>query len=99
VQIVKNLKIEEYSAIIACGGDGTIHEVINGLLHRDDGKKLPIGFLPNGSGNDMCAAIELNTMEQGLKYIIKGDLIKTDVFEALLDFDSVQEVKQKAQEN
>ena len=97
--MVKNADLDQYSAVIACGGDGTIHEVVNGLLHRDDGKKIPLGLLPNGSGNDMCRAIELKTMEQGLNYLIKGDLIKSDVFEALLDHENVEEVKAKARQN
>lgn len=46
------MDIDKYSALIAVGGDGTFHEVVNGLLHRPDKKRLPIAFLPNGSGND-----------------------------------------------
>lgn len=51
---VKNLKIEDFSAIFASGGDGTVHEVVNGLMMRQDGRKLPLGFIPNGTGNDTC---------------------------------------------
>lgn len=37
------------------GGDGSIHEVINGLLQRDmKGEPLiPLGFIPGGSGNSI----------------------------------------------
>ena len=92
IKIVKELDLDRFSALVAVGGDGTIHEVINGLLHRSDNKKIPLGFLPNGSGNDMCKSLELQTFEQGLQYLVKGDLIKTDVFEALLDHETVEEV-------
>jgi diacylglycerol kinase (ATP) len=38
----------EIKAIIVVGGDGTIHEVVNGI-----GKyRVPIGYIPGGSGND-----------------------------------------------
>jgi len=47
-------QIKNFSAIIISGGDGTIHEVINGLMRRQDKKKLPIALIPNGSGNDTC---------------------------------------------
>ena len=63
---VRTFNIDEYSAIIVSGGDGSIHEVINGLLRREDKKKIPLGFIPNGSGN--CSAHELNmsTVDEAL---------------------------------
>jgi sphingosine kinase len=57
MNFVLNLDIDKYSAIVAVGGDGTIHEVVNGILRRTDKKKLPLAILPNGSGNDCCGAI------------------------------------------
>ena len=42
-----------YDIIIAAGGDGTINEVINGLLPAaKDGPSLPFGILPIGTAND-----------------------------------------------
>ena len=37
--------------IVAVGGDGHVNEVLNGMYARKDGINLPIGFVPNGSGN------------------------------------------------
>lgn len=36
------------SAVVACGGDGTLHDVVNGAL----GQGVPVGILPVGSAND-----------------------------------------------
>ena len=36
--------------IIACGGDGTISEVANGILNS--GKDVELGILPSGTGGD-----------------------------------------------
>lgn len=42
--------------IIAMGGDGTIHEVLNGMY---DPSKVLFGILPAGSGNDFAAVAEI----------------------------------------
>ncbi len=42
----------EYEAVVAAGGDGTVHEVANGLLRADAGTAL--GVLPLGSGDDFA---------------------------------------------
>ena len=60
---VKNLEnIEKFSAILAVGGDGIIHEVINGMMRRADKRKVPIGLIPNGSGNDACGGFQIDSI-------------------------------------
>jgi diacylglycerol kinase (ATP) len=39
----------EETIIVVIGGDGTIHEVINGVVNT---RNIFIGFIPGGSGND-----------------------------------------------
>jgi diacylglycerol kinase (ATP) len=50
---------EGVDAILAAGGDGTLHQVINGvLLGREEKKNLPaIGLIPIGSANDFARTI------------------------------------------
>ena len=55
-ELIKNINIDRYDGAIVIGGDGTFHEVINGLLKRKDGKKIPIGIIPGGSGNSFLYA-------------------------------------------
>ena len=93
LRVARDFEIDLYSAIVAVGGDGTCHEVVNGLMSRKDKKKLPICFLPNGSGNDLCGALNLNQFKTGLTALVKGDIIKVDLFKVLLDHESESEIQ------
>ncbi|HSF83886.1 MAG TPA: diacylglycerol kinase family protein [Anaerolineales bacterium] len=47
-----------YSAVIGVGGDGTIHEIVNGLaLASGSGETLPVGVIPLGNGDDFAKII------------------------------------------
>jgi diacylglycerol kinase (ATP) len=48
-----------YDMVIAIGGDGTVHEVINGLMQVPGEKRPILGIVPVGSGNDFAHAIGL----------------------------------------
>lgn len=43
--------IAGFDTIIACGGDGTVHEVLNGLMLIGPGSNVGLGVIPLGSGN------------------------------------------------
>ena len=43
--------------IIACGGDGTISEVANGIL--GSGRDVELGILPSGTGGDFRRTLEI----------------------------------------
>lgn len=43
---------EGYDAIVAVGGDGTVHEVLNGIMRRPEHDRPALGLIPTGSGND-----------------------------------------------
>jgi diacylglycerol kinase (ATP) len=45
----------DYAAVIAAGGDGTVHEIANGLLRS--GARAALGVLPLGSGDDFAKLI------------------------------------------
>ena len=47
----------DYDLVIAAGGDGTVHEVVNGLLRAGSGAAL--GVLPLGSGDDFAKMLPL----------------------------------------
>ena len=53
-----------YERIIAVGGDGTVHEVVNGIV----GSKAVLGVIPAGSGNDFVRSI--NDSKEAEQYIL-----------------------------
>jgi diacylglycerol kinase family enzyme len=49
------------------------------MLKRKDGKRLPIGFLPNGSANDTNVSFGVTNLDTALDYLTKGETIKMDI--------------------
>ena len=45
--------------VVACGGDGTLNEVITGL--QLGGHKTPLGYIPCGSTNDFASGLGIST--------------------------------------
>jgi YegS/Rv2252/BmrU family lipid kinase len=44
-----------FDVIIAAGGDGTLHQALNGILQNQESKRLPIlGVIPLGTANDFA---------------------------------------------
>lgn len=50
------LKSDQFDIVVACGGDGTVNSVVNGLAETD----TIFGVLPIGTGNDFAKAIQVN---------------------------------------
>ena len=47
----------EYASVITIGGDGAVHETINGLMQIDEKDRPAFGLIPVGSGNDYARTI------------------------------------------
>jgi len=68
----------EGSPVIIVGGDGSVHEVVNGIL--SSGSRIPLGIVGAGSGNDFA----WNTLklprdpEHSIDKAFTGQLIKVD---------------------
>ena len=45
--------------VIACGGDGTLNEVVNGLAANQNGHRVPLALLPGGTANILAKELGL----------------------------------------
>lgn len=52
--------MDGYELLIAAGGDGTVHEVINGLMRAPQDRRPHLGIVPLGSGNDFSNAVGMD---------------------------------------
>lgn len=48
---------EDKDLIVCCGGDGTLNETINGIMQLS--RRVPVGYVPAGSTNDLAASMKL----------------------------------------
>ncbi len=46
---------EAYDLLVCSGGDGTLDEVVTGMMHR--GLTMPLGYIPAGSTNDFATSL------------------------------------------
>jgi len=76
-QFLSEIEESEIRGIIAVGGDGTLHEVANGILQS--GKEITFGLIPAGSGNDFAREFKLGSWESALAHILAGKSGKIDV--------------------
>lgn len=62
----------EFDRIICAGGDGTLHEVVTGLMERED--RPEIGYVPAGTTNDFAKNLHLpRGMENMARTAAAGD--------------------------
>lgn len=58
VQLAQDAPGQGYERVIAVGGDGIVHEVVNGLLRAsNEGETITLGIIPLGTGNDFVKSI------------------------------------------
>lgn len=69
---------EEYDLIVCSGGDGTLDEVVTGMVKS--GKSLPIGYVPAGSTNDFANSLGLpRSMEKAAQTVVSGREFACDI--------------------
>lgn len=68
----------DYNMIVAAGGDGTLDEVVTGLINGE--KRIPVGYIPVGSTNDYAESLGISSnVIECTGDIIAGNLHGVDV--------------------
>lgn len=67
----------------ACGGDGTLGEIVNGVVDEQYGKPIPgveVGCIPYGTGNDFIRNFTTNEYFHDITKQILGEAVAIDCF-------------------
>lgn len=80
VELAREAAVAGYDLVIAAGGDGTVHEVINGLMEMPPEQRPRLGVVPLGSGNDFAHALGVDKVPfKALRQVLTGQSRHIDV--------------------
>ena len=69
---------EEYDLVVCSGGDGTLDEVVTGMMMRK--KRLPIGYIPTGTTNDFANSLHIpKHLLEAADNAVNGEVFPCDV--------------------
>ena len=69
-----------FDVVVAIGGDGTVHEVVNGLMRIPEDKRPLLGSVPIGSGNDFSSNVGApEEIEAALERVFNGETKTIDI--------------------
>ena len=74
IDLVKKTDLMHYDSVCAMGGDGTLFEVLNGMLDRGENERIPISIIPNGTGNSFMKTIGIENVVDAVGKHLKMSL-------------------------
>lgn len=78
LKAVKERRLGYYDMIACSGGDGTLDEVVTGMMQCDH--RLPIGYVPAGSTNDFARSLQIpRNMIDAARTIVEGKDFGCDI--------------------
>ena len=80
-------KCSKFDSVIAIGGDGVIHEVVNGLMQIPKRIRPKFGAIPVGSGNDFARTLGMSfKAENAVDQLMIADVQMCDIGQVNSDF-------------
>ena len=75
---IKKYDSNEYDLVVCSGGDGTLDEVVTGMMMREN--KTPIGYIPAGTTNDFASSLHISkNMLEAADTIVTGTPFSFDI--------------------
>jgi diacylglycerol kinase (ATP) len=75
VEIAQQACADGRQLVIACGGDGTLNEIVNGLAGQNNGHRVPLALLPGGTANILAKELDLPWDIPGAaKKLVQGEV-------------------------
>lgn len=69
-----------YDLVVCSGGDGTLDEVVTGMMKRPEARRIPVGYIPSGTTNDFARSLEIpRNMPEAAKTAITGTPFACDI--------------------
>ena len=76
---------EEYDLVVCSGGDGTLDEVVTGMMKRKE--QIPIGYIPTGTTNDFARSLHIpKDMLKAADTAVNGIVFPCDIGKFNNDF-------------
>ena len=69
-----------YDLVVCSGGDGTLDEVVTGMMKRPKERRIPIGYIPAGTTNDFARSLEIpRNMPEAARNAMLGKPFACDI--------------------
>ena len=73
-------RLDDYLYIACAGGDGTLDEVVSGMMENPNKPFVPIGYIPAGTTNDFASSLGIpSDMRMAAEIIAQGKTFRCDL--------------------
>jgi len=79
VDLARELPLDECEALGVIGGDGTLHEVLNGLMARQSKHRVPLALFPGGTGNTVMEHLGCSDAASVVNHLLQRHYLDIDV--------------------
>ncbi len=84
-EIAQTLDLHRYDGFCVIGGDGTVHEVADGLMQRGEPISIPLGLIPGGTGNTLYRHLHGASPVEAARRILDGRTCRLDAVRVAME--------------
>jgi diacylglycerol kinase (ATP) len=90
-KLARQAASEGFETVVALGGDGTVHEIINGIMEIPREQRPALAAVPIGSGNDFCSNLGIESdLEKAMQRVFSGEEKWIDLGRVVDDSDRME---------